>query len=193
MKQTCYLIPFVGGERMKKRILVLAMTVFSLVIMTLPMIPTAQAWGSRRRYEKIEGVTMSLDHEAIPGDSCSFGDIEVTRGVSIGTVTLTIPGQDPLVGDWDSPWISILKGTMFDPEAVMRIYERSEMTFTGEGTTGTFEGVGYYEWRWDVPPIYFKFRLLLYGTGDFEGQILKLSYDGGPPPFPIPGYLLVPK
>jgi hypothetical protein len=36
---------------MNKRILILAMTVFTLVVMTLPMIPTAQAWGWRRPTE----------------------------------------------------------------------------------------------------------------------------------------------
>ena len=108
-----------------------------------------------------------------------------------GMVTLYIPGQAPLVGASSS---EINGKTTFtqeppDPDAEGLIHLKMKWTFTGEGTTGTFEGqmqrkgIG-------VPVIsYMEAHMVLQGTGDFEGQTLRLSH-AGPPPMHWEGFLI---
>lgn len=177
-----------GGEKMKKKILTLTMTIFVMVVMTLPMIPTAQARGCRRR-TIIEEVTLVLDHTPTPvGDPRYVGDdIIIQRGISTGKVTLNIPGQDPLIGDFDDKWVSIT-----NTAEVVRIFGRTKLIFDG----GMFVGVTYTEWI-DFPPpgptSNMKFQWVFFGTGDFAGQTLKLSFEAFPPPPNWPAYLIVHK
>ena len=108
-----------------------------------------------------------------------------------GVVTLYIPGQAPLVGTSSS----VINGKITftqeppDPDAEGLIHLKMVWTFTGEGTTGTFEGqmqrkgIG-------VPIIsYIEAHMVLQGTGDFKGQTLRLSH-AGPPPLNWEGFLL---
>lgn len=67
------------------------------------------------------------------------------------------------------------------------------MTFTGEGTTGTFEGMA--QWKWigtTIPFVSIEVHMVLRGTGDFKGQTLKLSSEPTFPPV-VEGYLIIPK
>jgi hypothetical protein len=108
-----------------------------------------------------------------------------------GTVTLYIPGKVPLTGTSSS---EINGKTTFtqeppDPDAEALIHLKMKWTFTGEGTTGTFEGqmqrkgIG-------VPVItYMEAHMVLQGTGDFKGQTLMLSH-AGPPPLHWEGFLI---
>jgi hypothetical protein len=75
------------------------------------------------------------------------------------------------------------------------------LTFTGVGTTGTFEGVTHRTitgWTYGPPPSYipgsvFEGHMVLHVTGDFQGWTLKLSFEGGLPPNPAIGYAIIPK
>jgi hypothetical protein len=109
-----------------------------------------------------------------------------------GVVTLNIPGHDPLSGTSSSEIngkITFSQEEMPDPDAEGLIHLKMKWTFTGEGTTGTFEGqmqrkgIG-------VPVIsYMEAHVVLQGTGDFNGQTLILSH-AGPPPLNWEGFLI---
>ena len=119
------------------------------------------------------------------------GIFQFRRLEGYGTVTLYIPDKAPLVGASSS---EINGKTTFtqeppDPDAEGLIHLKMKWTFTGEGTTGTFEGqmqrktIG-------VPVItHVEAHVVLQGTGDFEGQTLILSY-AGPPPLNWEGFLI---
>jgi hypothetical protein len=108
-----------------------------------------------------------------------------------GMVTLRIPGQTPLVGASSSVFSGKTTFTQEppDPQAEGMTHLKMMWTFTGEGTTGTFEGqmqrktIG-------VPVItHVEAHVVLQGTGNFEGQTLILSYEG-PPPLQWEGFLI---
>jgi hypothetical protein len=119
------------------------------------------------------------------------GILQFRGATGAGMVTLNIPGQTPLVGASSSEISGKITFTQEppDPEAEGLIHLKMKWTFTGEGTTGTFEGqmqrkgIG-------VPVIsYLEAHMVLQGTGDFEGQTLILSY-AGPPPLNWEGFLI---
>jgi hypothetical protein len=173
---------------MKKKILLI--TAFLALAMLVTPIMAAPA-------TKIEGVTMIADveQEYDPGfpHIVSHGTISHGKGIGFGTVILNIPGDVPLVlvGDWNSEWVS-MGNWKKDPVVVVL---RGKMVWTFDG--GTFEGViqrkiiGFPP---DPPTIipYFEDHLILRGTGDFQGQTLKLSYEGYPPVI-AEGYIIIPK
>jgi hypothetical protein len=164
-----------------KKVLGIVLTVFFLAMLTVPVMAAPAT--------KIEGVTATAMVTQTPNPGfphmVSDGTISHGKGTSTGTVTLNIPGQDPLVGDWAGEWISM--GNFKKDPAELVIMGKMVWTFTG----GTFEGIiqrliiG-----WPVP-LYFEDHMVLQGTGDFKEQTLKLSYEGAPPPV-AEGYLVIP-
>ena len=114
-----------------------------------------------------------------------------------GVVTLNIPGRDSLSGTSSS----VINGKITfstdeppppgtpDPEAFGIIHLKMKWTFTGEGTTGTFEGQMQRKTT-GVPLTHLEAHMVLQGTGDFEGQTLRLSAEGPAPPMNWEGFLL---
>ena len=103
------------------------------------------------------------------------------------------PGQDPLVGTGVSIGHSMLKFTKPPPDsnAWSNDHFKQVITFTGEGITGTFEGVGHRKALGFPVSTYEESDILYHGTGDFEGQTLKISSTGTPGSWE--GVLLMPK
>jgi hypothetical protein len=157
-------------------LLLAAMFVAPVFAKTKVAVTATQMGGSS------EGESWLVDH----------GIYQFRGAIGAGMVTLNIPGQPPLIGTSSSvvngkitfehpepgPWL----------EAVGIMHLKMVWTFTGEGTTGTFEGqmnrkgIG-------MPMTYIEAHMVLQGTGDFEGQTLMLSY-AGPPPLNWEGFLL---
>ena len=170
---------------MKRKVLWVAVALFLATVLLAPAMAAPAT--------KIEGVTLTFAAITVPNPGYPRivdHTIMHTKGTSHGSVTLTIPGQDPLVGDWDAEWVGRNKWSNYpdqDPEAELIITSKVVLTFTG----GTFEGVGQRRITgWPVPS-YFEDHMVLQGTGDFKGQTLKLSYEGPPPPV-AEGYLIIP-
>ena len=138
---------------------------------------------------KIEGVTATAEVTQIPSSmrSVSHDNIRRIKGTSTGTVNLTIPGLGTLEGTWNGEWITTAKISQDPTEAL--IAGKLVWTFTGDDTTGTFKGIVQ---RKITGGSYFEDNVVLQGTGDFQGQTLKLSYEGTPPVIQE-GYLIIPK
>jgi hypothetical protein len=147
---------------------------------------------------KIEGVTATLTITMTSVyTAVDHGILQVREGVATGEVTINIPGQTPLTGTVYAEFIGTMKldhpmpGPW--PNAEMVMVGHPVFTFTGEGTTGTFEGVRHNKVIGFPDPVvsYINTRLVMHGTGDFLGQTLKLSYEGAGP-VALEGYLLIP-
>ena len=120
------------------------------------------------------------------------GVLQLREATGAGMVTLRIPGKPDLVGSSSSMINGMIKFEHPEPgpwlEAKSVWHLNMVWTFTGTGTTGTFEGqmqrkaIG-------MPPLYIEAHMVLQGTGDFKGQTLRLSY-AGPPPLNWEGFLL---
>ena len=140
---------------------------------------------------KIEEVTFTASTTTVPNPGyprlVAHDTILISKGTSTGAFTLSIPGQDPLVGDWYSEWISRNKWSGYpvaNPEAEALIESKVVLTITDKGT---FEGTSH---RVIIGfPISgassFEDRMVLHGTGDFKGQTLKLTNSEG--------YIIIPK
>jgi hypothetical protein len=182
-----------GGEkRMNKKILVIPVLLLTFALLTIPVMGAPAT--------KIEGVTATLDiTKTSVYTVVDHGILQIRDGIATGTVTINIPGQDPLVGTVYGEFIGTMKLNSPSPpwpgaESVMM--GCPVFTFTGEGTTGTFEGVRHTKMIGFPEPVvsYINTRFVLHGTGDFLGQTLKLSYEGAPPISfaPFEGTLLIP-
>ena len=154
---------------------------------------------------KIEGVTLTLATALIPDpDSAIFADHNIVHneGIAIGTATLDIPGQGSLSFTYDGIWSGTSKWTdppNPDPDATNVIRSMVVLTCTDEGITGTFEGMLHGKTVGLPPPpiaigvtSYIEYHMVFQGTGDFQGQTLKLSY-AGEPPVDLEGCLIIPK
>jgi hypothetical protein len=150
---------------------------------------------------KIEGVTLIPATALFPDDTTIFADHNIVHndGTAIGTATLNIPEQDSLHFDYYGIWNGTSKWTNFpnpDLEGSNVVRSMVVLTCTDEGITGTFEGVLHTK-TIGLPPVipfvsYTETHMVLHGTGDFQGQTLKLSYAGAPPAL-LEGYLIIPK
>jgi len=169
-------------KELNKKILGIALAVFFLAMLTIPVMAAPAT--------KI-GVTVTAATTPVPNPGfphmVSDNTILHSKGTSTGTVTLNIPGKDPIVGDWAGEFGANVNLKKEPTEAVIR--GKLVWTFTGEGTTGTFEGIVQ---RLIIGGSYFEDNVVLQGTGDFKGQTLKLSYEGTPPVIQE-GYLIIPK
>ena len=175
---------------MNKKILGLAVALMALAMLAAPVMAKPAT--------KIEKVTLTAATTTVPNPGyprmSSHDTISHGRGTSSGPCNLAIPGHPLPEGTWYSEWVSRAKISQDPAETEVLIASKVVLTFTGEGTTGTFEGViqrkiiGF-------PPTgssYFEDHMVLHGTGDFQGQTLKLSYEGTPP-VNNEGYLILPK
>jgi hypothetical protein len=164
-----------------KKVLGIVLTVSFLAMLAIPVMAAPAT--------KVEGVTATADGIPTPSSirTVSHGSIRHIKGTTTGTVYLTIPGLGTLEGTWNSEWVTRSKISQDPTEAL--IASKLVWAFTGEGTTGTFEGV---DQRKIIGGSYFEDRLVLHGTGDFKGQTLKLSYKGTPPVIDE-GVLIIPK
>jgi hypothetical protein len=164
-----------------KKVLGIVLTVSFLAMLTIPVMAKPAT--------KIEGVTATANGTPTPSSmrTVSHGSIRHIKGTTAGTVYLTIQGLGTLEGTWNSEWVTRSKISQDPTEAL--IASKLVWTFTGEGTTGTFEGV---DQRKIIGGSYFEDYLVLHGTGDFQGQTLKLSYEGAPPVIDE-GVLIIPK
>ena len=181
----------------KKKILVIA---FALVFMAFMVAPVMAEPAT-----KIEGVTLTLATTLIPDpDSAIFADHNIVHyeGIAIGAATLDIPGQGSLSFTYDGVWSGSSKWTNPpnpDPDATNVIRSTVVLTCTDEGITGTFEGMLHGKTIGLPPPplpgavtSYIEYHMVFHGTGDFQGQTLKLSYAGAPP-VEFEGTLIMPK
>lgn len=166
---------------MEKKIFVITITILAIAMLVTPVLAAPAT--------KIEEVTATADGIPTPSSirTVSHDSIRHIKGTTTGTVYLTIPGLGTLEGTWNSEWVTRSKISQDPTEAL--IASRVVWTFTGEGTTGTFEGVIQ---RKITGGVYFEDNVILHGTGDFKGQTLKLSYEGNPPVIQE-GYLIIPK
>ena len=188
---TSWILHFKGGERLKKKILVASVALVFAAMMAAPVMAAPAT--------KIEGVTAILEAAIVP-DPASLRmvghNIVFNKGTGAGIITLNIPGMtDPLIGTSSSTWSAMARWTDFpnpDPEATNVVRGNVVYTFPG----GTFEGMTHAKSK-GLPPIplpgfYVEYHMVLQGTGDFEGQTLKLSYAGAQPPV-FEGCLIIPK
>ena len=149
---------------------------------------------------KIEGVTALVDRTTTNQWRVVDHDIwQLYEGEAIGTVTVSIPGKGDLTGVYEGEWHGKIKsgpmtGFLEWAEAECLYNRQLTWTFTGEGTTGTFEGTGHPKAIGFPPTVssYVHMEIVLHGTGDFQGQTLKLAYEGAPP-VALEGSLLIPK
>jgi hypothetical protein len=176
---------------MNKKILVSTVLLLTMAMLTIPVMAAPAT--------KIEGVTVTavVTQAADPGYPrfVSAGTIGHSKGTSVGTVTVNIPGKTPLNGTWNGEWVS-MSNWKEDP-VVVNIRGKVVWTFTGEGTTGTFVGLVQRKitgFPPDPPTVipYFEDHVVLRGTGDFLGQTLKLTFEGYPPVIQE-GYIIIPK
>ena len=166
---------------MEKKSFAITITLLAMVMLVTPALAAPAI--------KVEEVTATAAVVTTPSSirTVSHGSIRHVKGTSAGTVYLTIPGLGTLEGTWNSEWVTRSKISQDPTEAL--IASRVVWAFTGEGTTGTFEGVIQ---RKITGGSYFEDNVVLHGTGDFKGQTLKLSYEGTPPVIQE-GYLIIPK
>jgi hypothetical protein len=190
---------------MKRKTLPIILTLLVATMVATSMIGPAQArkFKTNTIYEKIDGVTWTGvgTPERIMKSVRNFGNIRISKGVTTSDLVLNIPDMDPLEGTWYSKPVATTEFTApatdppaIDPDATVTIIGKVVWTFSGEGTTGTFTGyliqnyIGY-------PPVlgvfssYMYTSMVLWGTRDFKGQTLVLSYEG----YDNAGYLLIPK
>jgi hypothetical protein len=165
----------------EKKIFVITIILLAIAMLVTPVLAAPAT--------KIEGVTATADGTPIPSSirTVSHDSIRHIKGTTTGTVYLTIPGLGTLEGTWNSEWVTRSKISQDPTEAL--IASRVVWAFTGEGTTGTFEGLVQ---RKITGGSYFEDNVVLHGTGDFKEQTLKLSYEGAPPVIQE-GYLIIPK
>ena len=147
---------------------------------------------------KIPGVTLAASTTTVPNPGyprlSSHDTISHGRGTSTGTCTLTIPGHPLPEGTWYSEWVSRAKISQDPAETEVLIASMVVLTFTGVGTTGTFQGIVQRKII-GFPPTgssVFEDSMVLQGTGDFHGRTLKLSYEGTLPVIQE-GCLIIPK
>ena len=81
-----------------------------------------------------------------------------------------------LIGTVSATWIGAVKRSLpppdLDPDVEGLIRAKHVWTFTGEGPTGTFEGVVHSKWIGFPPPVrsYSYYQMVLQGTGDLEDK-----------------------
>ena len=177
----------------KSKVLVVVLAL-AVVLLATPMLGTVMAAPATR----IKGVTATMTVTMTSVYTAhDHGILQVREGVATGTVTINIPGQPQLVGTLYAEFLGTMKlehpmpGPWLEAETLM--VGHPVFTFTGEGTTGTFEGIRHNKVIGFPDPVvsYINTRLDLHGTGDFLGQTLKLSYEGAPP-IALEGWLLIP-
>jgi len=181
---------------MNKKILGIAVTLLLAAMFLAP----AMAKPAKR----IKGVTLTTAVVIIPDATTIFADHNIGHGdgTAAGTATLTMPDQDPLHFDYSAVWNGTSKWTdppNPDPDATNIIRSAIVLTCTDEGITGTFEGMGHSKTIGLPPPpfpttptLYIEYNMIFHGTGDFQGQTLKVSYAGAPPVV-LEGTLIIPK
>ena len=174
---------------MNRKVLVV---IVALIAVALLATPVFAAPATKIEEVTLTAATTTASNPGYPRMS-SHDTISHGRGTSVGTCTLTINGV-PLGGGWYSEWVSRAKLSQDPAESEVLIASIVVLTFTGEGTTGTFRGIvqrliiGYPP----GPSSYFEDHVVLHGTGDFRGQTLKLSF-AGTPPLIQEGCLIIPK
>jgi hypothetical protein len=177
---------------MNKKIFCISGCLLLIVMFTFPVLAAPAT--------KIEGVTLSIDRTTSNDWRVVDEDIwQLFDGTGVGTVTLSIPEKGDLTGEYEAEWHGKIKsgpmiGMMQWPEAECLYNRRIVLSFTGEGTTGTFEGTGHTKAIGFPPQVcsYMAVTMVFHGTGDFQGQTLKLSFEGAPP-LALEGSILMPK
>jgi hypothetical protein len=183
-------------REINKKILGIAVTLLLAAMLAAPAMAAPAT--------KIEGVTLTTAVALIPDDTAIYADHNIVHndGTAAGTATLDIPEKDSLHFDYYGVWNGTSKWTNPpnpDPEATNVIRSTVVMNCTDEGITGTFEGMVHSKTIGLPPPPFpnaatshIEYNMVFHGTGDFQGQTLKLSY-AGPPPVDLEGCLITPK
>ena len=174
---------------MKKKILVIAVALMFVAMLAAPVMA---APATKKEVTVAMDVAQSTDPDSIR--VVDHGILHM-RGTSAGTFNITIAGQDPLNFTWAGEWAVRSKGLPLpNPEGEALIRGKVLLTSIGEGTTGTFEGMIHKRMKGLPAPVstYLYSRTVLHGTGDFQGQTLKLSFEGAPPEA-LAGYIIIPK
>ena len=182
---------------MKRKILGIAVALLAVAMLAVPVMAAPAT--------RIEGVTLTTAVALIPDPATAiFADHNIVHndGIATGTATLDIPDKDSLHFSYNGVWNGTSKWTNPpnpDPEATNVIRSTVVLTCTDPGITGTFEGMLHSKTIGLPPPplpgavtSYIEYNMVFHGTGDFQGQTLKLSYAGAPP-FALEGCLIIPK
>ena len=178
---------------MNRKILVIPVLLLTFALLSLPVMGAPAT--------RIEGVTLTTAIALIPDPTTIiFADHNIVHndGIGTGTATLNIPLQPSLHFNYYGVWNGTAKWTGFpapDPEGTNVVKSRTILTCTDEGITGTFEGTLHTKTIGLPPPVatsYVEYNMIFHGTGDFQGQTLKLSYAGAPPT-DLEGTLIIPK
>lgn len=179
---------------MSKKILVIPILLLTFALISIPvMAAPATKVGATAT---IEYATMTPVDNFFSVQKEDHAINHVKEGISTGAVNLTIGvvlHEGTVSGEWrgnakypspDFPWA--------DAEGI--ILSKHVWTFTDAGFTGTFEGVTHSRWIGQIPAFrsYIEYHMVLHGTGDMEGQTLRLSYAGAPPAV-LEGTLVTPK
>ena len=182
-----------------KKILGIAFVLLATAMLTVPVM------GKQAKATKIEGVVLEYLHTATPINARPVDSTIIQgRGYSLGLARLLIPESDDLLGGiFATNWTSTTKNSLYpDPDPYGWVIIRDDMTitFSGEGTTGTFEGRAQYKWVGSTLdpsigafPSVIAVHMVLRGTGDFHGWTVKLSSENVMAGYPIEGTLIIPK
>ena len=181
---------------MNKKVLEIAVVLVAAAMLITPVLAAPAT--------KIEGVkltTVTALHPVATRSSI-HNNIVHNEGTTDGIATLTIPDQDPLHFNYYGIWHGTSHWTGFnapDPEGTNVVNSMVVLTCTDDGIDGTFEGM-YHTKNVGLPPrlppngpwSYTEIHIVLHGTGDFQGQTLKVSY-AGEPAADLAGTLIIPK
>ena len=138
---------------MKKKNLVIPVMLLSFALLSLPVMATP---ATRK-----ENVTLTLETLLIADpDSAHWVDYNIlhNEGISISNATLNREIQPDYTGPINNLYVTWNATTKFtslimpDPGARNIVKGEWVLTFTGEGATGTFEGVGHTK-SIGLPPI----------------------------------------
>ncbi len=182
---------------MDRKLLVIFVALIAVAMLATPVIAATKIEGVILKRGSGSPVTSSYRYVA-------HDTIRFSEGTTDSTVKLTIPGRGELNGNWHSEWHSQVRFSFSqpnpdsptpDPEADFQTSGIVVLTFTGEGTTGTFEGMTHQEMIGYPTSVasYVSSHMVLQGTGDFKGQTLKIEQEGNPKTAISVGYIIIPK
>jgi hypothetical protein len=177
----------VGGEKMKK---IIVIPVF-LLAFALISIPVMAKPATKKEVTAAMDVGRSTTSVSVVGNGVAH-----ISGTSAGWFNLTIEGEStPQNFTWAGEWALTMKGfPPPNPDGWTVIMGKVLLTYEGADKTGTFEGTVHKKATGIPPPTATNIwsHMVFQGTEDFQGQTLKLSFDGVPPEAPV-GYIIMPK
>jgi hypothetical protein len=173
---------------MNKKILVITVLLLTFVLLSIPVMA---APATKKDVTVAMDVEQSMTSIRVVGKG-----VAQISGTSAGWFNLTIEGEAiPQNFTWAGEWALTMKGfPPPNPDGGTVIMGKVLLTYEGADKTGTFEGTVHKKVTGIPPPLATNIcsHMVFQGTEDFQGQTLKLSFDGVPPEVPV-GYIIIPK